>query len=74
MNASVNGGQIDLEPNSKPYLLKRIAADGFDTFLIFALFMVFLVMIMNTSLAETYHQHFDRRQRLFHQQFPGPVL
>ena len=60
MKATVNGRQIELEPNSKPYLLKRIVADGADTFLIFALFMVFTMLIMNTSLAETYHRHFDR--------------
>ena len=34
MKADVNGTQIELEPNSRPYLLKRIVADGFDTVLI----------------------------------------
>ena len=60
MKASVNGRQIELEPNSKPYLLKRIIADGFDIFLIFVLFLTFTMLIMKTPLAETYHRHFDR--------------
>ncbi len=60
MKASVNGRQIELEPNSKPYLLKRIAADGADVFLIFVLFMVLTLVLMNTPLAENYQRHFDR--------------
>jgi hypothetical protein len=60
MKVDVNGTQIDLAPNSKPYLLKRIAADGFDTVLIFALFMLFTMLILKTPAANVYHAHFDR--------------
>ena len=59
MKAEINGTQIEIEPNSRPYLLKRILADGFDTVLIFALFMLFAMLILKTPLADTYHMHFD---------------
>ena len=59
MKADINGTQIEIEPNSRPYLLKRILADGFDTVLIFALFMLFAMLILKTPLADTYHMHYD---------------
>ena len=59
MKAEINGTQIEIEPNSRPYLLKRILADGFDTVLIFALFMLFAMLILKTPLADTYHMHYD---------------
>ena len=64
MRVDVNGTQIDLAPNSRPYLLKRIAADGFDTVLIFALFMLFTALLLKTPAADTYHAHFDRYQAI----------
>ena len=48
MKAEVQGKTIEIEPNSKPYLLKRIIADGFDTVLIFGLFMLFAALIMQS--------------------------
>ena len=60
MKANVNGTQIELEPNSRPYLLKRIIADGFDVILIFALFMAFTMLIMRTPLADAYLTHYER--------------
>ena len=60
MKAEVHGTQIELEPNSRPYLLKRVIADGFDIMLIFALFMLFTMLILKTPAAETYHRHFER--------------
>lgn len=60
MKVEVQGKAIDIEPNSKPYLLKRMIADGFDTVLIFVLFMLFTALLLQTSLANTYNRHFER--------------
>ena len=60
MEKEVRGRVVEIEPNSKPYLLKRIIADGFDTVLIFLLFMVLTLGIMKTPLASTYDAHFAR--------------
>lgn len=60
MEKEVRGRTIEIEPNSKPYLLKRLIADGFDTALIFMLFMLFTLIIMNTALAGTYNAHYER--------------
>ena len=60
MKANVNGRQIDLAPNSKPHFLKRIVADGFDTFLVFVLFLAFTALLMKTPLAAAYERHFQR--------------
>ncbi len=48
-----------IEPNSKPLLLKRIAADGFDITMIFILFMLLTYLLVNSSLGNIYRQHFD---------------
>ena len=64
MKVEVNGRQIEMEPNSKPYLLKRVIADGFDTVLIFALFMLFVALVMKSSLAATYHSHDERTKAI----------
>ena len=60
MKAEVNGRQIELEPNSKPFLLKRLLADGFDTVLIFMLFAVLTMLLIRTPVAGTYRAHFER--------------
>ena len=60
MKAVVHGTQIELEPNSKPFLLKRFLSDGFDILLIFGLFMLFTNLILSLPAAETYHTHYDR--------------
>ena len=49
--------ELDLEPNSKPYLLKRIISDGFDTVSVFILFIVFSALIFSSPLAGTYNTH-----------------
>ncbi len=59
MKAVIHGTEIELEPNSKPYLLKRILADGFDTVLIFALFSLFTMLLLRTPAAAAYHSHFE---------------
>ncbi len=60
MKAEVQGKTIEIEPNSKPYLLKRIIADGFDTVLIFGLFMLFTALIMRSPAANVYNGHYER--------------
>ncbi len=60
MKVDVNGRQIELEPNSKPLLIKRLISDGFDVFLIFVLFMAFTALLLKTPLADTYHAHYAR--------------
>lgn len=50
----------ELEQNSKPYLIKRLIADGFDTVLLFGLFMLFTALIMQTGLAGAYNAHYER--------------
>ena len=64
MRADVNGTQIELAPNSKPYLLKRMLADGFDIALIFGLFMLFTMLLLKTPLADAYQSHFARSQAI----------
>ncbi|MBP5766227.1 MAG: RDD family protein [Clostridia bacterium] len=60
----MNGTNIQLEPNSKPYLLKRIISDGFDTVLIFVLFMVISVLIFSSPLANVYNEHYANYKRV----------
>ncbi|MBO4887916.1 MAG: RDD family protein [Firmicutes bacterium] len=64
MKADVGGRQIELSPNSKPYLLKRMVADGFDILLIFGLFMLFTMILLRTPIAKTYQTHFDAAQAI----------
>ena len=59
MKTVVRGTQIEIEPNSRPFLLKRLVADGFDIVLIFGLYLLFTFLILQTPLADTYHQHAD---------------
>ena len=54
-----NGEKIRLEPNSKPFLLKRIISDGFDAAAIFMLFMVLSLILFNSPLAKTYNGHVE---------------
>ena len=51
MKADVRGTQIELPPNSPPYLLKRMVADGFDIALIFLLFTIFTMLLFSSPLA-----------------------
>ncbi|MBR5343954.1 MAG: RDD family protein [Oscillospiraceae bacterium] len=64
MKADVNGTQIELEPNSRPYLLKRIIADGFDTVLIFILFLAFFWLLLESPLSEKYKAHEERSRAI----------
>ena len=60
MKKEIGGAEIELEPNSRPYLLKRMLADGFDIVVIFALFMLFTMLIMKIPLSNTYHMHYEK--------------
>ncbi|MBR4798776.1 MAG: RDD family protein [Clostridia bacterium] len=48
---------LDLEPNSKPYLLKRLISDGFDTVVIFLLYFVLSLALFASPLANNYNEH-----------------
>lgn len=60
MKAEVNGTTIEIAPNSKPYLAKRILADGLDTVVLFGLFMLFTMLVMKMPPASEYHRHYER--------------
>ena len=64
MKAEVNGRTFEIEPNSRPYLLKRVLSDGFDTVLIFALFILLTMLLLKTPLAGTYQRHYERAQAI----------
>ncbi len=60
MKIEVRGTQIEIEPNSKPFLLKRLLADGFDVLTVFFLYLLFTFLILETSLAATYRTHYEQ--------------
>ena len=64
MKNDQNHAKLDLEPNSKPYLLKRLISDGFDTVLIFVLFMAFSALIFASPLANVYNSHYDNYKKV----------
>lgn len=64
MKNDQNRAKLDLEPNSKPYLLKRLISDGFDTVLIFVLFMAFSALIFASPLANVYNSHYDNYKKV----------
>ena len=60
MEAEGQEKTIEIERNSKPHLLKRLIADGFDTVLIFGLFLLMTALLMHSPLADRYNAHFER--------------
>ena len=56
--------KIKLEPNSKPYLLKRIIADCFDAVVIFLLFMLLSSAVFSSPLAKTYNEHYSNCKKV----------
>ena len=59
MKAGSTGTSVELTPNSRPFLIKRLLSDGFDIVLLFGLFMLFTSLIMKLPLAGTYHAHYE---------------
>ena len=59
MQREINGKTIDIEPNCRPHILKRIAADGFDLTTVFIVFMALTYLLVNTPLARTYNEHYE---------------
>ncbi len=55
---------MDLQVNSKPIFLKRVAADGFDIASLFVLFMLLNILLSNTALFATYRRHVENYQRI----------
>lgn len=64
MAYSPSGERPDIAPNSKPYLFKRIIADGFDTVTVFLVFYVLLMLLLNTPLANTYNGHYENYRQI----------
>lgn len=58
MEIDIKGKVINIEPNSKPYLLKHIVALMFDVVTLFLLFFTINLGLLNTGLAEKYNQHY----------------
>ena len=58
MKVEVQGKTVEIVRNSKPFLAKRLIADGFDTVLIFGLFMLFMFVVLRSPLAGTYNWHY----------------
>ena len=50
---------VMIKPNSKPILLKRFIADGFDIVCLFMLFMLLNYVVSNSYLATTYRKHME---------------
>lgn len=59
MDEHASDNRAEIQPNSKPYLVKRLIADGFDTVLIFCLFMLAMFVIMRSPLASAYNGHLE---------------
>ena len=64
MKNGTNDVKLDLEPNSKPYLLKRIISDGFDTVMIFVLFMALSALVFASPLANVYNTHYENYKKI----------
>lgn len=60
MKEEVQEKAVEFERNSKPYLAKRLIADGFDTVLLFGSFMLFMALVMHSPLASVYDRHYER--------------
>jgi len=58
LRTKASGQPIELEPNSKPYLLKRIISDGFDTVAVLLLFLAISAIVFSTPLASGYNTHY----------------
>ena len=62
-----DGGEnadLGLKPNSKPYLLKRIVSDGFDTVAVFLLFILVSALIFFSPLANVYNEHYENYRQV----------
>lgn len=64
MNNDPHVENIRFEPNSKPYLFKRIISDGFDTVLIFLLFMIISALVLSSPLAGIYNEHYENCKKV----------
>ncbi len=64
MEVRIRGKRIELEPNSKPWLVKRLLADGLDVVLILALFLLLNALLLKTPASNTYLAHFERSRQI----------
>lgn len=64
MEIKVKDKIIDIEPNSKPYLLKRIVADLFDVGVLFFVWFMLNLGFFNSGLADTYNMHITTQTKI----------
>ena len=64
MNNASQEENVRLEPNSKPYLIKRLIADAFDILVVFILFMTLSNVLLSTPLANTYNEHYGNYKEI----------
>ena len=64
MNNASQDEKVRIEPNSKPYLFKRLISDAFDILVVFILFMVLSNVFLSTPLANTYKEHYDNYKKV----------
>lgn len=57
MKIESRGRTFEIEPNSKPYLLKRMISDGFDITVLFIIFILLSYLITASPLGETFRTH-----------------
>ena len=57
MKVESKGYSLEIEPNSRPLLAKRMISTGFDTVSLLMVFLLLTYLIMQTPLAATYNQH-----------------
>ncbi len=64
MEIKVKDKIIDIEPNSKPYLLKRIVADLFDVGVLFFVWFMLNLGFFNSGMANTYNMHITTQTKI----------
>lgn len=64
MEIKNKNSSIDLSPNSKPYLLKRIISDLFDIGVLFVGWFVITLGIINLGLDSTYNEYLNTSSQI----------
>lgn len=64
MEIKVKDSVIEIEPNSKPYLLKRIVADLFDIGVLFLVWFSINLGFFNSKLANTYNNYVQVQSKI----------
>lgn len=64
MEIKVKDKIIDIQPNSKPYLLKRIVAGLFDVGVLFFVWFMLNLGFFNSGMANTYNMHLTTQTKI----------